>query len=72
MAGRLAASEKCSSVIPMVIGEVLRSLPDNLILCVGGSQAKEVYESAKLCTGLKVDLEGIINIVRERDELGRR
>ena len=55
----------------MVIGEVLWSLLAKLILCDGGSQAKEACMSVKLFKGLVSGVEGGIQKVRERAELVR-
>ena len=52
MVGRLVALEEFSYVRLVIIGKVFRCLLAKLKLCAGGSQAKGVYGSVILCSGI--------------------
>ena len=64
MTARLVALEKCPGVRPAEIGEVCLRLFSNIVLQVGGAQAKEACGSVNLCAGLEAGIEGDIHAVR--------
>ena len=61
LANRLMALDKCLGIWPIGIGEIWRRLLAKCVLKVAGTQAKDAYGNAQLCTGLEAGIEGAVH-----------